>query len=64
MSLLKQLSGHPEYEALLKRAERERPIIPPWAVASNNVEDWKRQSSMQEGFDLCMAIWAPGWKPK
>lgn len=59
MSILKELAGHPEYMALIAGAKRLRPEVPAWDSKQDNTEDWKRKSAMQEGFDLCLQIFAP-----
>lgn len=40
-------------------AKDKRPTIPQWDSNTDNTNDWKRKSAMQEGFDLCLAIFAP-----
>lgn len=37
-----------------------RPTLPVWDINQDNTDDWKRKSAMQEGFDLCLAIFRPG----
>jgi hypothetical protein len=65
LSLLKELAGHPEYVALVKRAKGSRPQLPPWSIdqanGQDNTDDWKQKSAMQQGFDLAMEIFCPGW---
>jgi hypothetical protein len=59
MSLLRELSGHPEWVGLIKKAQRERPTVPSWDSNQDNTDEWKHKSAMQEGFDLCLQIFAP-----
>jgi len=51
--ILKDLAGHPDWMALIKAVEQMRPQVPSWDANTDNTEDWKRKSAMQEGFDLC-----------
>lgn len=44
---------------LITAAKKMRPEIPQWDSKVDNTDDWKRKSAMQEGFDLCMQIFAP-----
>lgn len=59
MSLLRELSGHPEYMAMLKKAKEMMPDIPPWDPKAENIEDWKFKSAKREGFELCLIIFTP-----
>jgi hypothetical protein len=59
MSLLKELAGHPEYAAMLKKAEREKPPLPQWDPQKDNTEEWKHASAMRQGFELCLLIFSP-----
>lgn len=59
MSLLRELSGHPEYVRMLKQAAEMRPTIPNWDSKTNNVDEWKEKSAMQQGFDLAMTVFTP-----
>jgi hypothetical protein len=59
LSIFKELAGHPEWMRLQKLADHMRPTIPQWDVNEDNTDDWKRKSAMQEGFDLCLAIFRP-----
>lgn len=60
MSLLRELSGHPEYVRILKNADELRPTIPAWDTENPlSVENWKHKSAMQEGFDLCLLLFKP-----
>lgn len=59
MSLLRELSGHPEYVGLLKKAREMRPDLPTWDRDKDNVDEWKEKSAMQAGFDLCLSIFQP-----
>jgi len=43
----------------MKLADEIRPDIPPWDAREGNIEEWKRRSSMREGFDLAMTIFRP-----
>lgn len=56
---MKELEGHPVYMRLCNAAKDKRPTIPQWDSNTDNTNDWKRKSAMQEGFDLCLAIFAP-----
>jgi hypothetical protein len=59
LSLLKELAGHPEWIGVHKQAEKMRPAIPAWDSKSDNTDEWKKQSAMQEGFDLCWQLFKP-----
>jgi hypothetical protein len=59
MSLLRELAGHPEYMALLKKAEAMRPALPEWDRGADNVEEWKEKSAMRQGFDLALSLFQP-----
>ena len=59
MSLLRELAGHPEYMALIKMAKDSRPEVPAWDSRTDNTDDWKKKSAMQEGFDLAMQHFIP-----
>jgi hypothetical protein len=59
LSLLRELSGHPEYVRLLKMAETMKPEMPVWNPNENNVEEWKHKSAMRQGFELCLSIFVP-----
>jgi hypothetical protein len=62
LSLLKELSGHPEYMRLLRLAEEMRPALPEWDRHNDNTNEWKEKSAMRQGFDLCLAIFSPSKK--
>lgn len=59
MSLLAELSGHPEYVALLKRAQQMRPELPVWDSVQDNTNEWKEKSAQRQGFENCLAIFTP-----
>jgi len=59
MSLLKEIAGHPEYQAMLKSAEKLMPSLPEWDPTQDNTEEWKQKSAMRHGFELCLAIFRP-----
>lgn len=59
MSLFKELAGHPEYVAAIKRAKAARPELPPWDLGKDNTDDWKHKSAMQQGFDLALTYFVP-----
>jgi hypothetical protein len=59
MSLLKEIGGHPEYQAMLKAAEKLMPDLPEWDPATDNTEEWKQKSAMRHGFQLCLAVFRP-----
>jgi len=59
MSLLRELAGHPEYTAMLKKAQEMMPALPEWDPKNDNTEEWKQKSAMRHGFELCLAIFQP-----
>lgn len=59
MSLLRELSGHPEYVRMLKQAKEMRPELPMWDRSADNTDEWKEKSAMQHGFDLCLTVFTP-----
>jgi hypothetical protein len=59
LSLLAELSGHPEYVALLRRAEQMKPELPTWDRAADNTDEWKEKSAQRQGFENCLAIFTP-----
>jgi len=52
---LQEALGDAEYRRLLNKAKDARPAVPAWDGKSDNTDDWKHKSAMQEGFDLCLA---------
>jgi hypothetical protein len=60
MSLLADLSGNPEWQAIISAARKMRPDLPRWSQENPTPEsEWIHKSGMQDGFDLCLQIFAP-----
>lgn len=55
---MKEFEGHPAYLAACNIAKSTRPTLPAWDATQDNTNEWKRKSAMQEGFDLCLAVFA------
>ena len=53
--ILQEALGDVEYKRLLNKMKDARPAVPAWDGKSDNTDDWKHKSAMQEGFDLCLA---------
>jgi hypothetical protein len=53
---LEEIKGHPAFPELMKRINTARPPIPEFEPNNDNVEEWKHQSGMKKGFNLCLAI--------
>jgi hypothetical protein len=51
---LQESMGDVEFKRFLHRARESRPQVPAWDSKSDNSEDWKHKSAMQEGYDLCI----------
>lgn len=54
MSLQEKI-GDVEYRRLLNKVKEARPTIPSWDAKTDNADEWKHKSAMQEGYDLCLA---------
>ena len=52
---LHETLGEVEYRRLLNKVKDARPTVPAWDGKSDNTDDWKHKSAMQEGYDLCLA---------
>ncbi len=52
---LHETMGDVEYKRLLNKVKDSRPAVPAWDGKSDNTDDWKHKSAMQEGYDLCLA---------
>lgn len=65
MKLLKDLQGHPEWQGMLRAAEKMMPEIPEW---NPNLPDapneWIYKSGMRAGFELCLQIFQPDFRRK
>ena len=53
---LQEIKEHPAFPELMKRINNKRPPIPEFEPNKGNVEEWKHQSGMKMGFNLCLAV--------
>ena len=51
---LEVLRLQPEFIALIAQIKEERPIIPVYTHNPDNTDEWKANSNMQKGFNLCL----------
>ncbi len=60
MSLLRDLSGNPEWQAIIAQARKMRPDLPKWNPSIPDApQEWIYKSGQQDGFDLAFQIFAP-----
>ena len=56
-SLLLEIHSNPIFKQYLeKEVLPRRPSIPTYHPGKNNVEDWKYQSGLRDGFDLMLQL--------
>ena len=53
---LEQLRQSPEFRLLLDGIKQQRPSVPMYDPDDNNVEVWKKQCGLQQGFDYAMSL--------
>jgi len=52
---LQEIRDHPAFAELKEILETNRPDIPGFDPLKDNTEEWKKESGMRQGYDLCLA---------
>ena len=53
---LVMLRATPEFQGIMKQVKSHRPVIPVHSINPDNTDEWKANSWMQQGFDLCLSL--------
>jgi hypothetical protein len=57
---LLHMKSHPLWEEFQEELLKVRPTVPNYDRTADNTDEWKYNSAMQQGFDLCLTIFQIG----
>lgn len=53
---IEQLRASPMFQEHLEKVKAARPVVPQYTPRPDNTDQWKAQSLMLQGFNLCLMM--------